>query len=54
MRVRGYAEGVPCWAELESSDPGGAAAFYRELFGWRYDPDGVFRFAQSIPTTLPA
>lgn len=43
MRVRGYAEGVPCWAELESSDPGGAAAFYRELFGWRYDPDGVFR-----------
>jgi predicted enzyme related to lactoylglutathione lyase len=34
---------VPCWAELESPDPGGAAEFYRELFGWRYDPDGVFR-----------
>jgi predicted enzyme related to lactoylglutathione lyase len=43
VRVRGYAEGVLCWAELESSDPGGAATFYRELFGWRYDPDGVFR-----------
>jgi predicted enzyme related to lactoylglutathione lyase len=35
---------MPCWAELTTADPTGAADFYRELFGWRYDPhDGVFR-----------
>jgi uncharacterized protein len=44
VRVRGYAEGVPCWAELRTSDPGSAAAFYRELFGWQFDPvEGLFR-----------
>ncbi len=44
MRVRGYAEGMPCWAELTTTDPSGTAGFYRELFGWRHDPDeGVFR-----------
>jgi predicted enzyme related to lactoylglutathione lyase len=27
--------GAPCWAELSTPDPGGAAAFYGALFGWR-------------------
>src|SRR5258707_1009626 len=26
MRVRGYAPGTPCWAELVSADPAGPAA----------------------------
>src|SRR6266516_2470621 len=44
VRVRGYAEGMPCCAELITTDPTGAAEFYRDLFGWRYEPDeGVFR-----------
>jgi predicted enzyme related to lactoylglutathione lyase len=34
MRVRGYAAGTPCWVELVTPDPGGAAAFYGGLFGW--------------------
>jgi predicted enzyme related to lactoylglutathione lyase len=35
---------MPCWAELTTADPAGAAGFYRDLFGWRYQPDeGVFR-----------
>ena len=44
MRVRGYAQGMPCWAELVTSDPSAVAEFYRDLLGWRYDPaDQVFR-----------
>jgi uncharacterized protein len=55
VRVRGYAEGVPCWAELRTSDPGAAAGFYRELFGWRYDPvDGVFRLRGYVVAGLVA
>lgn len=42
MRVRGYAEGVPCWAEVATPDPVAAADFYGALFGWAY-ADGVFR-----------
>jgi predicted enzyme related to lactoylglutathione lyase len=42
VRIRGYAEGTPCWAELCTPDPDAAAAFYQELFGWQLD-DGVFR-----------
>ncbi|OLB80031.1 MAG: hypothetical protein AUI14_08335 [Actinobacteria bacterium 13_2_20CM_2_71_6] len=42
MRIRGYADGVPCWAELRTTDPAGAGEFYRELFGWQVDGD-VFR-----------
>jgi predicted enzyme related to lactoylglutathione lyase len=35
---------MPCWAELRSADPPVAAEFYRELFGWAYEPDaGWFR-----------
>ncbi len=29
-----YAPGTFCWAELETADPEGAAAFYVGLFGW--------------------
>ena len=42
MRIRGYAEGTPCWAELCTADPDVAADFYQKLFGWRRDGD-VFR-----------
>jgi uncharacterized protein len=42
VRVRGYAEGVPCWAEVATPDPVVAAGFYGALFGWAYE-DGVFR-----------
>ncbi|MCX4750818.1 VOC family protein [Kitasatospora sp. NBC_01287] len=31
--------GGPCWVELGSADPAAAAAFYRELFGWRAETD---------------
>lgn len=34
MRVRGYAGGTPCWTELVTPDPAGAAAFYGNLLGW--------------------
>ena len=30
-------QGAFSWNELTTSDPAGAAAFYRELFGWRID-----------------
>ncbi len=44
MRVRGYADGTPCWAELCTPDVPGAEVFYRGLFGWRAEPDeGTFR-----------
>jgi len=42
VRIRGYAEGTPCWAELCTPDPDVAADFYQGLFGWRRDGD-VFR-----------
>jgi len=29
-----YIPGVPCWADTTHPDPGAAAAFYGELFGW--------------------
>lgn len=34
MRVRGFADTTPCWAQLASSDPAAGAAFYCGLFGW--------------------
>jgi predicted enzyme related to lactoylglutathione lyase len=37
VRIRGYADGTPCWAELHSTDPVKAAVFYAELFGWQLD-----------------
>lgn len=35
-----YQEGVPSWADLGTHDLGGAAAFYRGLFGWNLDDQG--------------
>ncbi|GGM63808.1 hydroxylase [Dactylosporangium sucinum] len=42
MRVRGYAPGTPCWAEVASPDPAAARAFYGGLFGWAFNDDGHF------------
>ncbi len=39
MRIRGFAPSTPCWAELTSADPVGAAGFYAELFGWELAGD---------------
>jgi predicted enzyme related to lactoylglutathione lyase len=47
--------GVPCWADLWTSDVEGSRAFYREVFGWEsQDPDpdfgGYFMFTrQGVP-----
>jgi predicted enzyme related to lactoylglutathione lyase len=30
----GYADGVPCWVDTWRDDPGPAASFYGEIFGW--------------------
>ncbi|MBP2474196.1 putative enzyme related to lactoylglutathione lyase [Crossiella equi] len=32
----GHAVGAPSWVDLTTPDPGGAKAFYAELFGWSY------------------
>ncbi|GAA3279512.1 VOC family protein [Dactylosporangium vinaceum] len=42
MRVRGYAPGTPCWAELVSPDVAAAERFYGALFGWGRNADGHF------------
>lgn len=42
MRVRGYAPGTPCWAEVASPDPAAARVFYGGLFGWQFNDDGHF------------
>ncbi|GIJ47319.1 hypothetical protein Val02_42050 [Virgisporangium aliadipatigenens] len=34
MRIRGYAPGTPCWADVSSVDPGKALDFYGSMFGW--------------------
>ena len=34
-RQRRYPHGVPSWVDTEQADPGAAAHFYRELFGWQ-------------------
>jgi uncharacterized protein len=44
MAIRtGYAQGVPSWVDLATSDADGARAFYGALFGWDFevnpDPD---------------
>ncbi len=33
----GYIPGVPCWADTGQPDPGAAASFYGELFGWELE-----------------
>jgi uncharacterized protein len=39
-----YAEGEPCWADLQTPDVAAAKDFYAALFGWTYEdlptPDG--------------
>ena len=30
--------GAPSWAELTTTDPQAAAAFYGDLFGWKVNP----------------
>src|SRR5262249_19067015 len=39
MRVRGYAAGAPCWAEVASDDAAATRAFYGALFGWSFAQD---------------
>jgi uncharacterized protein len=34
MQIDAYEPGVPCWVDLGSPDPQGAADFYGALFGW--------------------
>ncbi|GAB2826202.1 VOC family protein [Actinocorallia aurea] len=36
-RDDGVVAGQPCWVELAAGDPGEAAGFYGELFGWRLE-----------------
>jgi hypothetical protein len=33
-----FPHGSPIWVDLQSSDPAGAAAFYRALFDWEVEP----------------
>jgi len=40
-----YPTGVPCWIDLELSDPDAAAEFYAGLFGWSF----VSRAPESAP-----
>ena len=41
MRVRGYADGTPCWAAVATSNVEASQAFYGALFGWQFT-DGRF------------
>jgi hypothetical protein len=34
MTTPDFPSGTPCWIELFTTDPDGAATFYRDLFGW--------------------
>ncbi len=34
MEKSSYESGTPCWVDLGAADPGKAAGFYSELFGW--------------------
>jgi predicted enzyme related to lactoylglutathione lyase len=33
-----YEPGTFCWADLATTDPAGAKAFYASLFGWETEP----------------
>lgn len=39
MRITGPETGVPCWAELATTDVPAAGAFYGALLGWRAETD---------------
>lgn len=45
-----YAEGTPCWVDLQTTDTNAAKAFYGALLGWEFDDqpipgDGVYSMA---------
>ncbi|MFF4978887.1 VOC family protein [Streptomyces sp. NPDC001046] len=40
MLTTRYVTGSPNWIDLGVPDIGGAAAFYGDLFGWRFEPGG--------------
>ncbi|GAA4318305.1 VOC family protein [Streptomyces venetus] len=40
MLTTRYVTGAPNWIDLGTPDIDGAAAFYGELFGWRFQPGG--------------
>lgn len=42
----GFPPGVPCWVATIQPDPDAAAAFYGELFGWRFEDAGGFLVAR--------
>jgi uncharacterized protein len=53
-----YAQGTPCWADLQTTDQEGAKAFYGGLFGWSFDdqptPQGLrTRWAGSTAGASP-
>jgi predicted enzyme related to lactoylglutathione lyase len=51
VRIRGYADGTPCWARLRTVDPATAAAFYGGLFEWRLSGD-LFRRGDAVVAGL--
>ena len=36
--IDSFPQGTPIWVDLQSRDQAGAAAFYRQLFGWEVPP----------------
>ncbi len=36
-----YANGIPCWVDLNTNDPAAAERFYGELFGWEFEDSFV-------------
>jgi predicted enzyme related to lactoylglutathione lyase len=47
-----YVQGTPNWVDLQTTDQGGAKAFYGALFGWTYDdlpmPEGVGMYSMAV------
>ncbi|WP_443053823.1 VOC family protein [Streptomyces sp. NBC_00670] len=53
-----FAEGVPCWIEVQLSDVEAGRRFYGELFGWSFEaaPDGAVwacRDGDSVAALVP-
>jgi predicted enzyme related to lactoylglutathione lyase len=40
MLTTRFVDGAPCWIDVTTPDPEGAASFYRALFGWTYRSAG--------------
>lgn len=53
--VTSYAPGAPAWVDLSTSDPEGARAFYRALFGWELavGPDETGNYTMCLLDGLP-